>query len=337
MIRRLCRDPLRLAAFSISLIAVAAVADAQDGGGVQRWTADDGLPSSVVMSVAQTRDGFLWVGTDAGLARYDGRSWQLFDRSTHPTLASNKISALAADRGGYLWVGTHGGGLYRYDGVNFLPVSRPNQLGGPWRVTALMQQEEGLLWVGTPQDLLFLPSSANSLRYGLPGISVTDLTLDPYGHVWASAGRGLFRQVQQTFQTLSLPLGYESQPIYSLVMTRDGELLVGREGDLTRAQGDFENTGLPQVVEPVPGVAGPVRRLLIDDGHRLVAGTDAEVLRLDAEGPTRLAALPPSEEGRQRLYALLYDREGTLWIATEAGLIQIVDADGDDQPGLTIR
>ncbi|MEM8998457.1 MAG: hypothetical protein AAGF23_26970, partial [Acidobacteriota bacterium] len=103
------------------------------------------------------------------------------------------------------------------------------------------------------------------------------------------------------------------------------------------ALGDFENTGLPQVVEPVPGVAGPVRRLLIDGAHRLVAGTDTEVLRLDPDGPTRLAALPPSEEGRQRLYALLYDREGTLWIATEAGLMQIVDAEGEDQPGLTIR
>ncbi|MEM8998413.1 MAG: two-component regulator propeller domain-containing protein, partial [Acidobacteriota bacterium] len=169
MIRLLPRDPVRFAAIYCSLIGcivAATAAGAQESADARRWTADDGLPSSVVMSVAQTRDGFLWVGTDAGLARFDGRTWRRFDRSTYPTLASDKISALAADRGGYLWVGTHGGGLYRYDGVNFLPVSRPNQLGGPWRVTALMQQEEGLLWVGTPQDLLFLPSSANSLRYG---------------------------------------------------------------------------------------------------------------------------------------------------------------------------
>lgn len=294
---------------------------AADGGGPESFTTADGLPSDRVMSLAQTRDGFLWVGTESGLGRFDGRRWRLFDRSSHPTLASERISSLTPDRSGYLWVGTLGGGLYRFDGAFFLPVSRPNQLGGPWNVTALLQQEDSLLWVGTPEDLLYLQPLANSLRYGLPGIPVSCLTIDPYDHVWASAGRGLFRQVQLTFQTLSLPLGVENKNIHSLAMTPAGELMIGREDGLMIARGRFEDSGLPQSIELVDDVAGPVWALLIDRRGRWVAGTADGVWRFDDGRPIRL--LSAGVDSDWTVHQLLEDREGSLWVATSAGLHRI--------------
>ena len=311
----------------------------------QHFTAaGDRLPSDNVLSLAQTRDGFLWVGTDRGLARFDGRQWRVLDRSSHPTLSSEHISALTPDRDGYLWVGTKGGGLYRFNGANFLPISRPNQLGGPWNVTAVFQQDDGLLWVGTPEDLLYLQPLSSSLRYGLPGIPVSNLTIDPYDHVWASAGRGLFRQVQLTFQTLSLPLGVANRAIHCLVMTPGGQLILGREDGLMLAEGRFDNTGLPQSADLIPGLRGPVSALLIDQQGRLIVGTSEAVIRLGGAlepglRPDSVQLITPDSargDAGWRANQIIEDREGGLWIATTHGLHRIENTIAETTVNLTV-
>src|SRR3954469_11253001 len=78
------------------------------------WTTEKGLPQNSVTAILQTRDGYLWVGTFGGLARFDGLKFTIFDTGNSPGLKSNRIIALFEDHTGVLWIGTEQGGLSRY-------------------------------------------------------------------------------------------------------------------------------------------------------------------------------------------------------------------------------
>src|SRR5947208_16772099 len=75
------------------------------------WQTEQGLPQNSVQAVLQTRDGYLWFGTQEGLVRFDGVRFEIFDRSNTKALGHNDVAALLEDRLGTLWVGTSGGGL----------------------------------------------------------------------------------------------------------------------------------------------------------------------------------------------------------------------------------
>src|SRR5579875_3052180 len=74
--------------------------------GYQAWQTDDGLPQNTVHAVLQTRDGFLWFATEAGLVRFDGAQFTVFDKSNTSQLASGVINSLFEDTQGRLWMGT---------------------------------------------------------------------------------------------------------------------------------------------------------------------------------------------------------------------------------------
>jgi ligand-binding sensor domain-containing protein len=84
----------------------------------QVWSTEDGLPQSSVHSVAQTADGYLWVGTEGGLVRFDGVSFKVYGRDTDPAFLSEDICCLLAGAGGDLWVGT-ADGLVRMEAGRF--------------------------------------------------------------------------------------------------------------------------------------------------------------------------------------------------------------------------
>src|SRR5882762_3479088 len=83
------------------------------------WTTEKGLPQNSVTSLLQTRDGYLWVGTFGGLARFDGLKFTIFDTGNSPGLKSNRITTLFEDHAGVLWIGTEQNGLSRYDRGTF--------------------------------------------------------------------------------------------------------------------------------------------------------------------------------------------------------------------------
>src|SRR5579875_2937709 len=87
------------------------------------WGTDQGLPQNTIPAIAQSRDGYLWFGTELGLVRFDGMRFTVFDRTNTPELRSSKIDALLEDRNGDLWIGTVGGGLTRLQGRKFTNFS----------------------------------------------------------------------------------------------------------------------------------------------------------------------------------------------------------------------
>ena len=96
-------------AMAISLAGFARTAEAAEeppAGDylLRRWDVDDGLPDDAVTTITQTRDGYLWVGTARGLARFDGVRFRLFTTGNTPVLVSDHIRFLAEDNDGALWI-----------------------------------------------------------------------------------------------------------------------------------------------------------------------------------------------------------------------------------------
>src|SRR5690606_21602205 len=99
----------RWAGLLLSLLGVCAAANSPrplDQYTLESWDTSDGLPHSTVQSIAQTRDGYLWLGTWEGLARYNGLEMRVFDRTNTPALGDSGIRVLLAARDGALWIGT---------------------------------------------------------------------------------------------------------------------------------------------------------------------------------------------------------------------------------------
>ena len=112
---------------------------------------ENGLPQNSVHAVAQTRDGFVWLGTEAGLVRFDGVGFAVFDRSSKPALPSGDIRCLLAGKDGALWVGTAEGLARLKDGVMTM-FTTANGLAAN-RIREIAETTDGTLWVETEQGL----------------------------------------------------------------------------------------------------------------------------------------------------------------------------------------
>ena len=112
------------------------------------WRKRDGLPQRAVSAVARTTDGYVWVGTEEGLLRFDGAKFRLYDASNTPQLARHNVVRLLAARQGGLWIGTLGGGLVWTDGETFRRWTTRDGLSEDV-VSALCEDRDGSLWVGT--------------------------------------------------------------------------------------------------------------------------------------------------------------------------------------------
>lgn len=173
---------------------------------------EQGLSQSSVHTIAQDKLGFLWMGTDAGLNRYDGFRFQTFHPDNSPrSLAGDWIERIVADRHGYLWIAARNAGLTLLDPESLAMVQIPiSTLPGalPARtVTAILQDRDGTLWIGTDSDGLFrvhsdwIPPAQprfEKVMFREDGKSVPKrisvLFLDHEGALWiASPERGLGR------------------------------------------------------------------------------------------------------------------------------------------------
>ena len=119
--------------------------------GREVWRSEQGLPQNSVQALVQTRDGYLWLGTQEGLARFDGVRFVVFDKTNTPAIRHNSIQALLETRDGSLWIATFVGGLARLKDGQFTGYSTRDGLPDD-QVLCLHEDKSGALWVGTPAE-----------------------------------------------------------------------------------------------------------------------------------------------------------------------------------------
>src|SRR3982751_6329626 len=152
--------------------------------GNQVWLTENGLPQNTVQVVTQTRDGYIWIGTQEGLARFNGNSFVVFDKDNTPQLKSNDIRALLEDRSGALWISTSYG-LVRKQGTNFTAFSTaeglPDNSIGP-----LLQAQDETIYIATASGVAGYANNAIS-AYKKDVLGETDvqtLFQDRDGVIW---------------------------------------------------------------------------------------------------------------------------------------------------------
>jgi ligand-binding sensor domain-containing protein len=186
------------------------------------WTAKDGVPG--VVALAQTTDGFLWLGTARGLYRFDGVSFELYQPRSGDAFPSTNIVSMLALPNGDLWIGYREKGVSLLRGgrnVNFDTVERQ-----PWgRVSRFAQDREGTIWAGSASGLARFESGqwrrAGS-DWSYPGKNASALFLDSHGTLWVASERSLFflPAGSRAFQPTGVKIGQAGQ----IVESSSGEL-----------------------------------------------------------------------------------------------------------------
>jgi hypothetical protein len=287
---------------------------------VRRLGPADGLPAGEILAFEQTPDRFLWVGTGSGLYRYDGRAFQAHAGGRLPGAAGEAVESLAVDGEGYLFVGLRRSGLMRFNGRNFLAVSRP--ASGDWRVTVLEERHDGLLWVAGPDQLWHLDRGGNSVKPALPGVGIRHLFTDTWGATWVAAKSGLFRRIGAAFQPVTLPFGRSAPDARALALDGRGQLwLAPAGGGLWQLSGNYERGGLPQEIAEEKRFEGIlVEKALTDRNGRLWLATADGLYRQTAGG---LEKVPAVGEACRTLFE---DADGDIWVGGQGGRLWQVHA-----------
>jgi ligand-binding sensor domain-containing protein len=192
------RDRTQNVALLTALLLVASLRAAIHSNGLpgyssRVWHIQDGLPEDTIQALAQTRDGYLWIGTSGGLVRFDGVRFTVFSRENTPAFRENSVSALLTAKDGALWVGTQGGGVLRYFNGRFQAYGALDGLSNEF-VGAVYQDRQGAIWAGTEWGLFRMAANRfvhmDSPGGRIPAMWVYGMTEDRQGRMWV-AGAGL--------------------------------------------------------------------------------------------------------------------------------------------------
>lgn len=211
-----------------SATVVPATAPASREWLVRNWQTEDGLPQNSVNALAQTRDGFLWLGTGGGLSRFDGYRFRNF--GLRDGLRSLRISALAEGGDGRLWIGTTGGGVSCWEHGQFTSYETAEGFPTGGDVVCMIAGRDGAVWCGTTDGLVCWREGKFTLvglEHGLPQDQVRALTEDARGTLWVSViEKGVFENSTGRFVRVPEP-GPVTGDCYSLASDRDGGVWAG--------------------------------------------------------------------------------------------------------------
>ena len=303
--------------FSMASLEVAAVVSS--GGSkflAQAWQTEDGLPQNTVNAIVQTGDGYLWLGTFGGLARFDGVRFTVYGVNEREGLKNNRILCLLEDRSGTLWIGTEGGGLAAYRAGRFTCFTTQAGLAHNI-VSALAEDAEGALWMATPKGLSCLKHgkwTSYFERDGLPGNEVKNLHIGRSGRLWVSTAKGLcFFDGRRFWPAYEAELAGRG-PLNGVIEAEDGWFWLYGDDFLLRANHGraaepygFAGSNCPPILAACEGA----------DGTLWLGGWVRGVHHYDGQALISYAA--PQGLSDNDVRSLCADREGNLWVGTVGG------------------
>ena len=241
------------------------------------WSGENGLPNSSVTAIAQTPDGYLWVGTYNGLARFDGARFVTFDPVNTPELTQTRVQGLFLDANGTLWINTFRGGLTSYrNGVFKNELSDRPQYD--LHNTLVYSTSNQVTFVTQFGDVLSRDLSAPNADWHLVAPPAGERPIfhcvDAAGVLWFLTRDGHILQFAAgTFQELKDAGGLSGRRIYTLVADAQGQVWAGAENIIARWNGkQFEvMTPLSDAADVQPLLLFPTRAgaLWVLDGDRL--------------------------------------------------------------------
>ncbi|MFZ6799107.1 two-component regulator propeller domain-containing protein [Undibacterium sp. Di24W] len=314
-----------------------------------RLSTQNGLPQYSATAIAQDGDGFIWVGTQGGLARWDGYRFRNYlpVQNDANSLPDNYVMSLYTDPLGQIWVGTNGGGLARYDRKNdrFIRIPIGPQAISHVTINAIIGDGKNGMWLATrgglnhydPDSGKFQQFHADSKQEAsLSTDFVRALTRDKTGSLWIGTSQGLMKQEQRDvgstrFKSVRLPMeAGKVQRIVSLACSQDGKIWIG-----TFDAGAF-------YIDPKDGI--PHRLLLPqpDTNQLLPANDNIFTIRETAENEIWLGtygkgvvivnsttleskrllheASRSTSLADNSVWSIFRDRSGLIWVGSQRGI-----------------
>ncbi len=280
------------------------------------WQTAEGMPSNVVSGVARDAAGFLWIGTGAGVARFDGVRFEI--HSLGEGLPDTQVHALHLDRAGRVWAGTRRGAAYHEQGKWTVLPGLPAE-----SVFSIGEAQDGSIWLGmyrgcwrwsrgqlTKIDLGDIPADTRSFLD------------DGFGGLWILTAGHLCRWYpDQPGVAVSVPGPWNGHDLRDLARDPQGRMVICGSGVLLRDRdGEWEN-----LAESMPGgdtcpnlacTAGP-------EGTLWIATRDRGLLCLDDHGWSSLDAAR-GQISLDDVRALLVDEDGMLWAGTNGGGLNLL-------------
>ncbi len=343
------RYPIRLGLFL--LLSISVELTAQAGLNPYRFknlSIQQGLSQVTVFAIAQDKSGYIWIGTQDGLNRFDGYRFKVYQHDPRKprSISDNFITAIMSDSNGELWVGTRGGGLCKYDehtdGFDTYTANKqnPSTLINNY-ITSLAEDQHGAIWVGTNNGLSRLHAEygdtatfetilpyANAAPDAIGAPTIVSLAAEPGGNLWVGTNNGLllrdgagnwqvFRNDPQDPHTLSHPL------VTDIMADGCGDIWVSTLNGLSRLarRDELENLfDIDRYFNNLGNGVSAMAALSRDAQGYLWIGTNGGLVRMDVatletlrftDNPSNPAAL--SQNG---VTALFTDESGLLWVGT---------------------
>ncbi|HEX8115871.1 MAG TPA: two-component regulator propeller domain-containing protein, partial [Pyrinomonadaceae bacterium] len=284
-----------------------------------RLGAEQGFPGATVYAITQTPDGYLWLGTERGLVRYDGINFHLYGQEDSPLFPTGPIQELLTDADGNLWIRPQTRSLLRYrDGA--LQDMTPELDAARSGVTAMCRGADGAALFAVRSEGVFAHAGGRFTKLfstaERPNWLVIAMTATGDGKVWmGTRDAGL---LVMSAGRVSEVQGLPDRKVNSLLAAADGKVWIGTDGGVVRLNGD----GTDPTVAPAPLDRIQSFALLADHDSNVWAGTSRGLFRLNDAG---VSALEDAAQDAAAVNAIFEDREGSLWVGSAGGLERLRD------------
>jgi signal transduction histidine kinase/ligand-binding sensor domain-containing protein/DNA-binding response OmpR family regulator len=314
-----------IAGLAVSITSTALALDPQktiNQYGHDVWLRQNGLPANSINVSLQTRDGYLWLGTSAGLFRFDGVSFTAISTDPENNKSPETVSVLCEASDGSLWIGMLYGGLRRLkDGVVRRYGSQEG-LNSP-QIKVLFESRAGNLWVGTSNGL-FRSAGEGFVPVPVDQTFFTSIAQDAAGRIWVGTFRGvrIFDDARGILlDSLTTSGGVRVVMTTALLADRQGTMWIGTNHGLVR----WNNGVATMILENDGLVNDHVSAIREDREGSLWVGTFGGLSRLAGGHWTSFNAADGLTHNQ--VNSLAGDREGSLWVGTLQGLNRFRDVD----------
>ena len=282
------------------------------GYGVDSWREAEGLPQSRIRAILQTHDGYIWLGTDNGVVRFNGSTFTSFTVETG-SLKDNEVWALCEDNEHALWIGTYGGGVTRYKDGGFQTFTRANGLPDDV-VTHIEKDSSGDLWISTP-DGLSRYSRGNFSSYGMADrSSFGPMCVGSAGPVYIATASRVLQFADGRFQTMTGVVREGDSAIEQLLCAHDGSLWIGFGNSVIRQWKDGRLTDYAPKHTAAPQVT-----LLYEDPSGGIWAAYGERLHQLRDGRFETVLLEDGKTDLGIVYSMTVDSEGGIWAGLQSG------------------
>ncbi len=273
----------------------------------ERWGSDKGFNSGSVTALAQTPDGYLWIGTEKNLVRFDGFSFRTFSQAVPATLPIGAVQALAADAQGNLWILLQNTKILRYRDGKFEVGHELAEFG----ITSLLKRKDGSVLFAS---LAYGPLIYNSGKFELLSSPSPSPTSSPSGPEVTTDE--LSSRLSWATGVAPHRFAEPNSAVLSMAETPDGKVWLG-----TRDKGLFYISEGKVVAVPTGLSDVRINSLLAFGDHELWIGTDKGVFRWDVANFSSLEV--PLALRRFRVLSMIRDRDANIWLGTPGGLIRV--------------